>query len=65
MVARTLHAEGQNEHSLCGMAFDAYESGDADGPIVFASAGQQVTCEECRRHIDFVRRTYRGYTYAG
>lgn len=61
----TLHAEGLVEHALCGMAFDAFQSGDADEPIKFAAAGQRVTCEACRRHIDFVRRAYKGYTYAG
>ena len=58
-----LHAEGEQEHSLCGMAFDAYDSGDADEPIVFAKPGEIVTCKHCRAHIDFVRRKYRAYRY--
>ena len=59
-----LHGEGQQEHSLCGMAFDAFDSGDADEPIIFAKSGEVVTCPECRAELDFVRRCYRKYCYA-
>jgi len=59
-----LHAEGEQEHSLCGMAFDAFDTGDADEQIVFAKDGETVTCPDCRDAIDFVRRYYkRGYKY--
>ncbi len=58
-----LHAEGEQEHSLCGMAFDAYSSGDAEEEIIFAKPGETVTCADCKRHIDFVRKHYKGYRY--
>lgn len=35
------------EFTVCGMAFDAFESGDADAPIVFAGTRQFITCQEC------------------
>lgn len=63
--ADVFHAEGPFEHSLCGVAFDAFLSGYADSPVVFAKVGQKVTCEECRKHIEFVRKAYRRYTYMG
>ena len=34
--APVLHAEGEQEHALCGLAFDAYETGDEDNPVIFA-----------------------------
>ncbi len=43
------------------MAFDAYESGDSEVPIVFVNPGETVTCKECRAHLDFVKKYYRGY----
>jgi hypothetical protein len=58
-----LHGEGQQEHSLCGMAFDAFDSGDAEEPIIFAKSGEVVTCQECRAELDFVRRAYCRYRY--
>jgi len=57
------HAEGEQEHSLCGMAFDAFESGDSDEEIVFAKSGDMVTCEDCKRHIDFVMNNFSSYRY--
>ena len=57
------HAEGEIEHSLCGVAFDAYSSGDWPTEVVFAKAGETVTCPECCAHIDFVRSQYRHYRY--
>lgn len=62
-MSEQLHAEGEQEHSLCGMAFDAFESGDAEEPIVFAKKGEIVTCEECRAHIDYVRKNFIRYIY--
>ena len=50
----TKHAQspqGDGEFTVCGMAFDAHESGDSDEPIVFAGAGEAVTCHECRRLV--------------
>jgi hypothetical protein len=54
-----LHAES-GEFTLCGMAFDAYDSGDADEPIVMAQPRELVTCAECRAVIDYARR-FKGY----
>lgn len=44
------------EYTLCGQAFDAFESGDADEPVREAGPGQRVTCKECRTTIDHVKR---------
>lgn len=64
MSKGVIHAAGEQEHALCGMAFDAYETGDADAPIVFAEPGQKVTCEFCCRVVDFVQSHYdRLYRY--
>lgn len=63
MPKRIKHAEGTGEHSLCGMAFDAFESGDADEPIVFAGDGELVTCADCKSQIDHVRDSFKGYRY--
>lgn len=63
MSEPVLHAEGEVEHSLCGMAFDAFDSGDSDEPIIFAKDGEVVTCAPCREHLDFVRRYYKRYRY--
>ena len=62
MSARVpLCAPGRQEHALCGYAADAFESGDADRPIVFAGPGETVTCQECRAAIDWVRETFSKY----
>jgi hypothetical protein len=58
-------APGIQEHSLCGMAFDAFESGDADAPVVFAQPGEQVTCQECLALIRYVRSAFRRNRYLG
>ncbi|WP_186058673.1 hypothetical protein [Burkholderia gladioli] len=62
-----LHAEGPastSEFTLCGIAFDAQDSGDIDEPIVFAKAGQVVDCEDCRRIIDYVK-SFKRYRQPG
>jgi hypothetical protein len=60
------HAEGLQEHSLCGLAFDAFDTGDYEEPVVFAKTGQRVTCERCREHIDWVRDNFtKTYGYTG
>lgn len=61
------HAKGTasgGEYSLCGLAFDAHETGDADEPVEFAEAGELVTCVECRDVIDHVRATFKRYRAA-
>lgn len=52
------------EYTLCGMAFDAHESGDADEPIVMAKRGEIVTCEDCRGVIKYVKRSFKRNRYA-
>lgn len=58
------HADSiaQPEFTLCGMAFDAFETGDADGPIVFSKPGERVTCEDC---LHVIAEIYREYTRTG
>ena len=57
-------APGPQEHSLCGWAPDAFESGDAEGPVVFAGAGETVTCKGCIAVIRYVRDNFMRYRYA-
>lgn len=40
------------EFTLCGDAFDAFESGDADEPVHFAAPGQLISCPKCREVIN-------------
>lgn len=56
-------APGLLEHSLCGWAPEAFETGDADAPVAFAAAGEQVTCERCRAHLVYVRQTLTRFKY--
>lgn len=58
---REIHAHGPHEHSLCGLAPEAFESGDHDEPVVFAKPNQTVTCASCRLVIDHVRDCFKGY----
>ena len=58
-------APGTQEHTLCGWAFDAFESGDADAPVVFAQPGETVTCLECLAVIRYVRSSFKGNRYLG
>ncbi|WP_152546267.1 hypothetical protein [Bordetella bronchiseptica] len=49
-----LHLSGtEAERTACGMAFDAFDSGDADEPVEFAQPGQVATCPECRAVVDY------------
>lgn len=59
------HGAGKSEFALCGMAYDAFESGDADGPVVFVAPGELVTCEDCRAVMDNVRSNFKGYRATG
>ncbi len=56
-----IHAQGRLEHTLCGDAFDAYESGDSDKPIVIGQVGDIVTCPICKIEIDYVMETFKKY----
>ena len=51
------------EYTLCGLAVDAFESGDHHESIVFAKHRETVTCEDCRRAIDHARRSFKGYRF--
>jgi hypothetical protein len=55
------HAPGRLEHALCGLSFDAHQSGDAAAPVVFAQSGELITCTLCRLEIDHVRAMFRRY----
>lgn len=59
-----VHAPGHQEHSLCGLAPEAFDSGDHYEPVQFADPGEQVTCTMCREVIDHVRQHFRRYRYA-
>lgn len=43
------------EYSLCGAAFDAFDSGDADEPFDFADDSQSITCPDCCRAIKEIK----------
>lgn len=58
-----VHAPGSLEHSLCGLAPEAFESGDHEEHVVFAQPGDVVTCDSCKREIDHVRGNFDGYVY--
>lgn len=61
---RGLHAPGERqEFTLCGMAPEAFETGDADEPVVIAEPGEAISCPTCCRTIDYVRRNFRAYRY--
>jgi len=45
----------QAEFSLCGDAFDAFDSGDAEEPYVIAGPGQSITCPDCCRAVREVK----------
>ena len=46
---------GGSEHSLCGLAFDAFESGDLEYKPIFAKSGDKITCAMCRAIIDYCK----------
>jgi hypothetical protein len=52
------------EYTLCGLAFDAYESGDHHELVVEARPGELVTCKECRAAIDHARSQFKGYRFS-
>jgi hypothetical protein len=62
--ATQMHGEGHVEFTLCGLACDAYESGDHDESVVSAKPGELVTCPECRQVLDRIRREFKGYRAA-
>jgi len=52
---RHMHNSAVPEYSLCGMAFDAYDPGDAE-EIIFAKSGETITCTGCRKIIADAKR---------
>jgi len=64
-VFKGIHAPGTVEHSLCGMAPEAFETGDSEEPIVFAGPDELVTCPTCRAAMDHIRRNFNRYRYVG
>lgn len=60
-----VHAPGRGEFSLCGTAFDAFNSGDVRDPVVFASVGEKVTCKACLLEIEHVRKCFNGSRFVG
>lgn len=45
----------QAEFTLCGDAFDAYDSGDAEEQHQIVGAGQVVDCPQCCKVIQDIR----------
>lgn len=45
-----------SEYTVCGLAYDAHESGDHDEQVLFAEDGEPVTCLKCREVVTEVRR---------
>lgn len=43
------------EYSLCGVAYDAFDTGDAESPVAIAKKGQTITCPDCRNVIAEVK----------
>lgn len=54
----TTHAQNPayTEYTVCGLAYDAHESGDYNEPVLFAEDGAPVTCPKCREVVTEVRR---------
>lgn len=48
------------EYTLCGDAFDGFDSGDLDEAPIFANKDQTITCLKCRRVIDYCK-SIKGY----
>lgn len=65
MVKHAHMPGGGDEFAVCGLAFDAYDSGDADAPVIFAGEGELVTCRECRRAVTEIRQMKIGRLRAG
>lgn len=36
-----------NDYTLCGVAYDAYDSGDSVLPVIPGKPGDRITCEKC------------------
>lgn len=60
-AAGVIHGAGTGEFALCGLACDAFDSGDWHEPVAFALPGELVTCRECRAQLDHMRQAFRRY----
>lgn len=47
------------EFTMCGVAFDAFDSGGVEEEIIFAEPGDLITCPACREVIAFYRTVRR------
>lgn len=56
MVKHAIMPGAGQEYSVCGLAIDAYESGDESEPVLFANAGEVVTCRLCREIVGEIRQ---------
>ena len=44
------------DYTLCGLAFDAYESCHTDEQVLFANDNERITCADCRLVIRETRK---------
>ena len=56
LIKHAHNPAGDGEYTMCGLAFDAFDSGDHHEPIIFDDDGEPVTCDECRRIVIEVRK---------
>ena len=61
MVKHAQNPAAGAEFTVCGLAFDAYNSADADAPVLFAKPGEVVTCSECRKAVKEIRQIKLGH----
>jgi len=62
-VSGVIHGEGPTaggDYTMCGLALDAYESGDESEPVVMAAPGELITCKGCRAVIAYFK-DFKGY----
>jgi hypothetical protein len=59
----SVHARFNVDYTLCGITNDLYQETDKDSHrlLRFVEPGDIVTCPECRKFIDSIRRDYRGH----
>lgn len=62
-MSGVVHGEGPTaggDYTMCGLASDAYESGDESAPVVIAGPGELITCKGCRAVIAYYK-SIKGY----
>lgn len=53
-----IHGEGPTaggDFTMCGLASDAFLTGDEPDPVNIAVPGESITCPQCRAVIAFYR----------